>query len=208
MSQAPSFFSSSSSTAPPFCLPSFSIFLAAIQPFSGLLIIFQCIYLLAFFFFFFFFFFFLSFFLIKFFVCLCCRNRNRYEYNLFSEDEEEEEAEEDQEETRFHVECLEKDHLVADIIHGSDALFFQPNSHPQRNQSLSQEFMSINEDPDEDYAPEILSVDDSHEGDDMFEDEDLPPRDSADSVFSSVPNLGGPTMPKTTIDNDKNCHGK
>lgn len=127
---------------------------------------------------------------------------------MFSDDEEEEEAQEDQEERRFHVECLEKDHLVADIVHGSEALFFQPNSHPQRNQSLSQEFMSINEDPDEDYAPEILSVDDSLEGDDMFEDEEIPPRDSDDPVFSSVPNHGGPTMPKTTIDNDKNCHGK
>ncbi|XP_059454400.1 uncharacterized protein LOC132184691 [Corylus avellana] len=134
------------------------------------------------------------------------RKQNGYEYNLFSDDEEEEEAQEDQEERRFHVECLDQDHLVADIVHGSEALFFQPNSHPQRNQSLSQEFMSINEDPDEDYAPEILPVDDSLEGDDMFEDEEIPPRDSDDSAFSSVPNHGGPTMPKTTIDNDKNCH--
>lgn len=137
------------------------------------------------------------------------RNQNGYESNLFSEDEEEEEeAQGDKEEGYFHVECVEKDDLlVADIVHGGEALFFLPNNHPQRNHTLSEEFMSVNEDPDEDYAPQILSVDDdSHEGDDMFEDQELPPRDSTDSAFSSVPNHGGPTMPITTRDNDKNRH--
>jgi hypothetical protein len=158
--------------------------------------------LLAIFFSFFFFFFFL----IEFFVF--CRNQNGYEYNLVSEDEEKEEAQGGGE-GFFHAECLEKDNdLVADIIHGGEALFFHPNNHPQRNQALSEEFMSINEDPDhEDYAPEILSVDDSHEGEDrMFEDEELPPIET-DSVCSSAPNQGCPTMPITTIDNDKNRHG-
>jgi len=151
-------------------------------------------------------FFFFFFFLIEFFVF--CRNQNGYEYNLVSEDEEKEEAQGGGE-GFFHAECLEKDNdLVADIIHGGEALFFHPNNHPQRNQALSEEFMSINEDPDhEDYAPEILSVDDSHEGEDrMFEDEELPPIET-DSVCSSAPNQGCPTMPITTIDNDKNRHG-
>ncbi|XP_030937238.1 uncharacterized protein LOC115962527 isoform X1 [Quercus lobata] len=149
------------------------------------------------------------------------RNQNRYEYNL-SEDEAEVEVEEEEEDERyFHVECNEKDLLVADIIGGGESLLFLPK-HPRRNQTLSEEFItpqeSLFEDPDEDSALEIenLSVkcvhesDGEHDVEDVFEEE-IPTRD-ADSVYKSETNQGGPSMliskdlHKSEVeDNDKNC---
>lgn len=156
---------------------------------------------------------------------MCFRNQNRYEYN-FSEDEAEEvevEEEEEEDERYFHVECNEKDLLVADIIGGGESLLFLPK-HPRRNQTLSEEFItpqeSLFEDPDEDSALEIenLSVkcvhesDGEHEVEDVFEEE-IPTRD-ADSVYKSETNQGGPYMliskdlHKSEVeDNDKNCDG-
>ncbi|MBA0615995.1 hypothetical protein Godav_016089 [Gossypium davidsonii] len=48
------------------------------------------------------------------------RNRNGYDYSMFSEEEEEEEEEEDYcvERYNYKANCMENDHLVADIIHG------------------------------------------------------------------------------------------
>lgn len=155
---------------------------------------------------------------------MCCRNQNGYEY--ISEDEEEEEQEEEQEERYFYVGCDEKDHLVADIIRGGDALLFSPNHHHQRNPTLPEEFMSpvdsLNEDPNEDYAAEAPSVHNypsriSSESEDEVEIvfEEKPPRRDVNSLRNSVPNQGGPTMGKTIdvrksdlMDNDKEGDGK
>ncbi|GKV23554.1 hypothetical protein SLEP1_g33263 [Rubroshorea leprosula] len=58
--------------------------------------------------------------------------RNQNDYGMFSEYEEEEEEEEEKEEEykgrhNYHVNYMEKDHLVADVIQGGKSIVFLPN---------------------------------------------------------------------------------
>lgn len=137
---------------------------------------------------------------------MCCRNENGYEYHFLSEEEEEEER------YVHHAECTEKDdHLVADIIHGGEAVV-SLSSQSQRSNTLSEEFIT---------PSETLSVHESSRGsesedevEDVFVEELLPTRDinDADSVLlKSNPNQSRPTtsMPtsinlrKSELDQDK-----
>ncbi|KAG2664528.1 hypothetical protein I3760_16G086100 [Carya illinoinensis] len=134
------------------------------------------------------------------------RNENGYEYHFLSEEEEEEER------YVHHAECTEKDdHLVADIIHGGEAVV-SLSSQSQRSNTLSEEFIT---------PSETLSVHESSRGsesedevEDVFVEELLPTRDinDADSVLlKSNPNQSRPTtsMPtsinlrKSELDQDK-----
>ncbi|KAK2984968.1 hypothetical protein RJ640_003702 [Escallonia rubra] len=56
-------------------------------------------------------------------MAICNRNQDEFEFGVFSEEEEEEEEETD----CYYVEGSEKDHLVADIIHGGEGLSFLPS---------------------------------------------------------------------------------
>lgn len=109
---------------------------------------------------------------------------------MFSEDEEEEE-EELEERHSFHVHdqqyYTENDHLVADIIHGGEALKFLPNDNLQRDRiSFSdQEFISARESLIEEDQDDVLQGSESEQ--DRSAEEIIPVRDTA-SVRNSVPN--------------------
>ncbi|KAK3021563.1 hypothetical protein RJ639_046088 [Escallonia herrerae] len=55
------------------------------------------------------------------------RNQDEFEFGVFSEEEEEEETD------CYYVEGSEKDHLVADIIHGGEGLSFLPTRSTQND---------------------------------------------------------------------------
>ena len=108
---------------------------------------------------------------------------------------------------------------MADIIHGRESLLFMPNHHPQRNQTLSLEFISAHEsineeDPDEQYSgPDSLYVHHSPQGNSESDEEG---HEDADSVHKSGTNQGGPPMliintdihKSDVVDNiDKICDG-
>ncbi|PRQ16552.1 putative ribosomal protein L34Ae [Rosa chinensis] len=142
------------------------------------------------------------------------RNQNGYENYLFS-DEEEEEEEELEERHSFHVHghqyYTENDHLVADIIHGGEALKFLPNDNLQKDRSSfsDQEFISA--------GGSLIEEDqnDMSQGSESEQDhiaEEIPVRDTA-SVCNSVPNDQVWTTSPITIElhrselrrNDKRC---
>ncbi|KAF2324838.1 hypothetical protein GH714_017900 [Hevea brasiliensis] len=100
------------------------------------------------------------------------RSQNGYEYNLFSDEKEEVDSE-----TCYYTEPREKDHLVADIIHGSDSLVFLSNtSIAQRTQNHVQEFVNSRqpvegEDDDSGYINQELEnrkADKNFNGDERF----------------------------------------
>lgn len=149
-------------------------------------------------------------------MCSFCRNQNGYENYLFS-DEEEEEEEELEERHSFHVHghqyYTENDHLVADIIHGGEALKFLPNDNLQKDRSSfsDQEFISA--------GGSLIEEDqnDMSQGSESEQDhiaEEIPVRDTA-SVCNSVPNDQVWTTSPITIElhrselrrNDKRCDG-
>ncbi|XP_059642783.1 uncharacterized protein LOC132284675 [Cornus florida] len=83
------------------------------------------------------------------------RNQGEYEYGLFTDEEEEEDN------GYFHVECTEKDHLVADIIRGGEALSFLPTSSIQEDQIFSEEIFThqpIFEKSDDSFVTEHSSM--------------------------------------------------
>ncbi|KAG8661539.1 uncharacterized protein LOC110619602 isoform X3 [Manihot esculenta] len=153
------------------------------------------------------------------------RNQNEYEYNFFSDEEEDVDTE-----TYYYTESREKDHLVADVIHGGESLVFLSNrSVTQRTQNHVQEFVNSRQslededddndddedDSDSDEQFSILASAGSeakhNDSDPMVEEaEDMTARD-ADSVQDSGPEHGGPTSPFTTyrqknslVDSDEN----
>ncbi|XP_050375935.1 uncharacterized protein LOC126793448 isoform X2 [Argentina anserina] len=75
------------------------------------------------------------------------RNWNGYENYMFSDEEEEEEEERHSFHVHGHQYYTENDHLVADIIHGGEALKFLPDENLQRDRSSfsDQEFISAGE---------------------------------------------------------------
>nr|DAD31790.1 TPA_asm: hypothetical protein HUJ06_010641 [Nelumbo nucifera] len=92
------------------------------------------------------FFYFSSILLAKVFNFLCRKTKHKstdYEDQVgyFEEEEEEQEEEEEEEEDRlyFSVECTEKEDLVADIIHGGEALLFLPTKRLEKNKTLLEE---------------------------------------------------------------------
>ncbi|XP_061374779.1 uncharacterized protein LOC133316996 [Gastrolobium bilobum] len=137
-----------------------------------------------------------------------------YDY-VFSEYDEEEE--EEIQESYSYVDSIERDHIVADIIGGGETLVFLHKNDPQRTHSSSEEFISLIEDTEENYASETLSVHKSPLVSD-FENEvaeeaevEFPTQD-ADSVPNSVPVESRPTSPITLnihksdlVDSDKIC---
>lgn len=90
-----------------------------------------------------------------------CRNEDEYEFGTFSEEEEEEEEEEENNSYNYQK-CMEKDHLVADIIHGGEALSFLHNKNVRMDRILVEEI-----------------VDNIHDDDPIIEDE-------LDELFESV----------------------
>ncbi|XP_057992646.1 uncharacterized protein LOC110648640 isoform X2 [Hevea brasiliensis] len=152
------------------------------------------------------------------------RSQNGYEYNLFSDEKEEVDSE-----TCYYTEPREKDHLVADIIHGSDSLVFLSNtSIAQRTQNHVQEFVNSRqpvegEDDDCTFASDeqfyvLASADSESEHNDADhmveeEEEEMTARD-ADSVQDSAPDHGSPTTTIATnrqksglVDSDENYGG-
>uniref|UniRef100_A0A5B7BZN7 Ribosomal protein L34Ae n=1 Tax=Davidia involucrata TaxID=16924 RepID=A0A5B7BZN7_DAVIN len=67
------------------------------------------------------------------------RTHEGYEIGVFSDEEEEEE------DGYFHFECTERDHLVADIIHGGEALVFLPTRNPQNDKIFAEETVNHHE---------------------------------------------------------------
>ncbi|XVE64048.1 hypothetical protein DITRI_Ditri07aG0070000 [Diplodiscus trichospermus] len=142
------------------------------------------------------------------------RTQNGYDYTMFSEEEEEEEKEEEYTADRYNyrVNCLEKDHLVADIIHGGESLLFLADNSFHRTQNDAEESMDPQYDQlitseDQEYASystEQFSAHDSspcsdsehHDvGDDDdtdLLDEELPAKNS-DSLQNFDVNQDGPT---------------
>lgn len=135
---------------------------------------------------------------------------------MFS-DEEEEEEEELEERHSYHVHghhqyYTENDHLVADIIHGGEALKFLPDGNLQGNRSSfsDQEFISAGE--------SLIEEDhDMSQGSESEQDHsanEIPVRDTA-SVRNSVSNDRVWTTSPITIDlhrgdlrrKDKKCDG-
>ncbi|GAV85428.1 DUF1666 domain-containing protein, partial [Cephalotus follicularis] len=137
------------------------------------------------------------------------RTQDGYDYTSFSDEEEEE-----YDDTYYHVETAEKDHLVADIIHGGESLVFLPNNCYQRHQQhIAKEFINSHEsvigedDQDESFAGDQFSLHGSHasESDDRDDADEIKeeiPAGDADLVLDSNQNRGGPTSP-ITIENEK-----
>lgn len=151
-----------------------------------------------------------------------CRTQSEYDYSLYSDEDGEEEEEEV---------CTEKDHLVADIIHGGESLVFLHNNAVHRSQQIHvQEFINQEDDKVVEDHQEYQSFDSSqysaldsspcseseHEGDhdddeleEEEEEEEIPPTES-DSAYNSVPNHDGATTPIPSsgfVENDQNCYG-
>lgn len=140
--------------------------------------------------------------------------------------EYDEEEEEEIQEGYCYEDSIERDHLVADIICGGEALLFlHNNKEPQRTHySSSQELFIIpqdsfvEEDSEEKYSTETLSVHKSPLVSD-FETEAEAAEEGdagdADSVPNSVPVESRPTSPITlnlyksdlVVDSDKNYDG-
>ncbi|XVF09606.1 hypothetical protein REPUB_Repub07fG0108300 [Reevesia pubescens] len=137
------------------------------------------------------------------------RTQNGYDYSMFSEEEGEEE-EEYGDTYSYRVNCMEKDHLVADIIHGGESLVFLPdNSFQYMTQNDVEESMNPHDDQltseDQEYASystEQFSAHDStpcsdsehHDDDDDTEivDEEISIKDT-DSLQNFDINQNGPT---------------
>ncbi|XVF53912.1 hypothetical protein PTKIN_Ptkin05aG0137800 [Pterospermum kingtungense] len=70
------------------------------------------------------------------------RTQNGYDYSMFSEEEEEEE-EYASDGYNYRVNCMETDHLVADIVRGGESLVFLPDNSFHRTQNdVDQESMN------------------------------------------------------------------
>ncbi|KAK6249663.1 hypothetical protein SCA6_003668 [Theobroma cacao] len=138
------------------------------------------------------------------------RNQNGYDYSMFSEEEEAQEEEEEEYADRFYrVNCMEKDHLVADIIHGGESLLFLPDNSFQTIQNDGAE--ESNNPPDhqltsEDqenasYTTEQFSAHDSSpcsdsehdDGDTELLDGEIPTKDADSLCNSDVNDQDGPT---------------
>ncbi|XP_065864229.1 uncharacterized protein [Euphorbia lathyris] len=125
------------------------------------------------------------------------RNQNGYEY-IYSDEEEEEEEEEEDKETYYYCESREKDHLVADIIHGGESLVFLSNSSIPTTEPKDDSF----------FYDEPTSILASAGSESEKEDIDLINDDDdqenfqptyADSIQDSSPHHGGPTTSPITI---------
>ncbi|KAH8487299.1 hypothetical protein H0E87_026030 [Populus deltoides] len=132
------------------------------------------------------------------------RNQNVYEFN-FSDEEEEEENET----YSYYAQSMEKDNLVADIIHGCEyesVIQVMPNNSTHTNHNHVEDFVStpeaVLEEQDDSFASdEMLSVlasagSESEHGDADMVEEEMQTSD-IDSVHDSVPNQQGPTAPIT-----------
>jgi len=152
---------------------------------------------------------------------LFCRNQNVYEFN-FSDEEEEEENET----YSYYAQSMEKDNLVADIIHDCEyesVIQVMPNNSTHTNHNHVEDFVStpeaVLEEQDDSFASdEMLSVlasagSESEHGDADMVEEEMQTSD-IDSVHDSVPNQQGPTAPITKdlhksgfMDSDENSGG-
>ncbi|TYH03316.1 hypothetical protein ES288_A09G209600v1 [Gossypium darwinii] len=145
------------------------------------------------------------------------RNRNGYDYSMFSEEEEEEEEEEDYcvERYNYKANCMENDHLVADIIHGGESLIFLPDSSFQRPRNDVHDDQLITSE-DQEYAScyteQSPSLDSEHHHDDddtdLFDHEEIPTKDG-DSLdnFDDGPTPIVSPMDKSDVDNDEDGDG-
>ncbi|XP_022738105.1 uncharacterized protein LOC111290871 [Durio zibethinus] len=129
------------------------------------------------------------------------RTQNGYDYSMFSEEEEEEEEEGyAADRYNYRVNCVEKDHLVADIIHGGESLIFLSDNSFHRTENDVEESMNLHEDPLTSDSTEQFSAHDSsprtdseHDNDDInLQDEEIPIKD-ADSLQNFDVNQDGPT---------------
>ncbi|OMP02155.1 Ribosomal protein L34Ae [Corchorus olitorius] len=149
------------------------------------------------------------------------RSQNEYDYAMFSEEEEEEEEEEAYGERFYRVNCMENDHLVADIIHGGESLVFLPetnfqkpqvddfeeesmnmmNPHEQLTSSEDQEYASYSTEQFSAHDSSPCSDSDEHHDDDDDDDDDdtelvdeeISIKDADDSLQNSDTNQDGPT---------------
>lgn len=115
---------------------------------------------------------------------------------MFSEEEEEGE-EEDNDRYNFHGESTEKDHLVADIIHGGESLVFLHDNSFYRDQDHVQEFVEpqkehVVEDQDESFDTAQHSEHDDDVSD--VREEQIPARDNRSGCTSDT-NNGGSSFP-------------
>ncbi|XWS37652.1 hypothetical protein CRYUN_Cryun19dG0063400 [Craigia yunnanensis] len=138
------------------------------------------------------------------------RTQNGYDYSMFSEEEEEEEEEYAADRYNYRVNCMEKDHLVANIIHGGESLVFLPDNSFHRTQNDVEESMNPHVDQlitseDQEYASystEQFSAHDSspcsdsehHDEDDDTDllDQEIPTKNE-DSLQNFDVNQDGPT---------------
>lgn len=86
-----------------------------------------------------------------------CREQDGCDYQAFLE--EEEESKEEGEESRYlNDEETQKDHFIADIIHGGEALLFLPIRNPQKDQIHEEEEKKPQETVFDDSDDNFLSV--------------------------------------------------
>ncbi|XP_057480884.1 uncharacterized protein LOC130767856 isoform X2 [Actinidia eriantha] len=118
------------------------------------------------------------------------RNQDGYDFALFSDDEEENKY--------FRDEYTDRDHLVADIISGGEALQFLPTGNP-RNDLCCDEAEATYEEPEEDFRSPASESE--FEGEDDIEGE-IPETEDTDSAFNSDTNDCGDTT-QLTMNQDK-----
>ncbi|GLT48906.1 hypothetical protein SLA2020_224960 [Shorea laevis] len=134
--------------------------------------------------------------------------RSQYDYGMFSEDEQEEE-EEYNDRYNYHVNYMEEEHLVADIIRSGESVVFLSDQHDAEEDqeypmntheqiSYDDQEHSTHNSTEQFSAPESQVISESEQNDDHEEDgsvEEQVPSEDADSLQKSDANQKGPTEP-------------
>ncbi|KAA8542707.1 hypothetical protein F0562_023794 [Nyssa sinensis] len=130
------------------------------------------------------------------------RTQEGYEFGAFSEEEEEEEEEDNE---YFHVDCTEKDHLVADIIGGGESLVFLRNRNLQKDQIFAEEIVNhhepVDEETDESFITEQSSIYGTPASESEHNMEEEIPKGDTDSAYNCDTNDGGLISPITMDSN-------